>query len=671
MAHESGESCILRIAVHCPLRRVFDYLPPPDVAGERLIPGIRVRVPFHQSERLGILIATATTTNREGPLRTVLEILDEAPSLPQDILDLLLWAADYYHHPIGEVIWTALPACLRKAKKLRPPKKTPPPSTISIESGPVLSADQQVALQAIQNSQGFHGILLEGVTGSGKTEVYIEATRHCLDQGRQALILVPEIGLTPQLLRRFRERLAVPIVEFHSGLTEAERCTAWRMAATGTARVVIGVRSALFTPLPDLGLIVVDEEHDASFKQVEGFHYHARDLALVRAQRGAFPVVLGSATPTLETLRNAQIGRYLHLTLYRRAGTAPPPQVQVLDLRCQRLTHGLAPTLFPVIAEHLSRGEQVLVFLNRRGYAPTLICHECGWVAECQNCDARLTYHRSAGRLHCHHCAAEQALPVVCPSCSAKELQPTGVGTERLEQALQQRFPDYGLVRIDRDTTRKRGSVKQLLDQVRHKQAQILVGTQMLAKGHDFPEVTLVVVVNVDQGLYGVDFRATERLAQLLVQVAGRTGRADKPGRVILQTHNPHHPLLKTLLQGGYRAFAESALAERAAAEWPPFSALALLRAEADDSNSPHNFLDSARTFACTWNTDGAVQILGPIAAPMARRAGHFRAQLLLQAPRRPPLQSLLRNWTQTLETLPLNRRVHWSLDVDPLDLSS
>lgn len=756
-------SIILRIAVHCPLRRDFDYLPPPDVDEARLVPGTRLLVPFGSSIRIGLLLTIATTSRIERPLVSALALLDTSPVLSTEVLELLIWAANYYHHPVGDVVWSALPACLRSdhsphlpthrsegwrltatgqvtdpAQLLRAPRQAAllsylqrepeclhsglpanfaselitslnmgsplaqpkearnvllrtlrtlrerglieayngadllplvPVSITPAEPGPPLSLDQQAVVTAVANATGFQCLLLEGVTGSGKTEVYMEITRQILMAGRQTLVLVPEIGLTPQLVDRFRRRLGAPLMVMHSGLSDIERCTAWRAAANGEATVVIGTRSAIFTPLPRLGLIVVDEEHDLSFKQWEGFRYHARDLAVVRAQRIGIPILLGSATPALESLHNVRVGRYRHLALPQRAGYAVPPVIQIVDLRRQSLYHGLAESLLKVMEEHLSRDEQVLVFINRRGYAPVLLCHQCGWVAGCRRCDARLTFHREEWQLRCHHCGAESMAPRTCPACGMVTLHPLGTGTERLEQGLVKRFPNYPLVRIDRDTTRRRGVLDALLNEVRSGKARILVGTQMLAKGHDFPGVTLVAVVDVDQGLYGADFRDSERLAQLLVQVAGRAGRADKPGHVLLQTHNPHHPLLHTLLTGGYPDFAEISLAERAQAEWPPYHALALLRAEAAEKNPPLHFLREARELTTTLAENTNVQIQGPVPAPMERRAGRYRAQLLLQSSRRANLQKLLDTWTPALETLPSSRKVRWSLDVDPVDM--
>ncbi|MDE2089880.1 MAG: primosomal protein N', partial [Gammaproteobacteria bacterium] len=422
------------------------------------------------------------------------------------------------------------------------------------------------------------------------------------------------------------------------------------------------------TPLRAPGVFIVDEEHDPSFKQQEGFRYSARDVAIMRAHRSRVPIALGSATPSLESLHHARRGRYRHLTLPERAGNAAHPRIDVLDLRRQPLQEGLSPTLLRVMDEHIARGEQVLLFLNRRGYAPTLICHDCGWWAECRRCDAHLTFHRGRQRLICHHCGAERPLDRHCPSCGSADLRALGLGTERIEQALRERYAGVGIVRIDRDSTRRKGALQSLLDSVHAGEARILIGTQMLTKGHHFPEVTLVGVLDADQGLFGADFRAGERMAQLIVQVAGRAGRADKPGRVLIQTHHPDHPLLRTLITQGYHAFAAAAMDERRAAGWPPYSSLALLRAEAAAPQAPQDFLTQARAAAQQAGVNG-VQVLGPVPAPLERRAGRYRAHLLLQAAQRADLQRLLETWVTQLETLKAARRVRWSLDVDPVEM--
>jgi primosomal protein N' (replication factor Y) len=531
-----------------------------------------------------------------------------------------------------------------------------------------LNAAQRAAVEAVTGSSGFQVFLLEGVTGSGKTEVYLHLVSDALARGRQALVLLPEIGLTHQTVERFRRRLPVPVAVLHSGLSDQERLCAWCAARDGDAGVVIGTRSAIFAPLANAGIFIVDEEHDPSFKQQDGFRYSGRDLAVVRARQAGTPVVLGSATPALESLHNALRGRYRRLHLPERAGGARQPSVEVVDVRRQPLQAGLSEPLIAAMTETLSRDEQVLLFLNRRGYAPALLCHECGWVAGCGRCDAHLTVHRRERRLRCHHCGAEQPLPVQCPECTGPDLQGAGQGTERLEQALAELFPGQEVLRVDRDTTRRKHALRDLLEQVRSGSADILVGTQMLAKGHHFPSVTLVGIVDADRGLFNVDFRAPERMAQLIVQVAGRAGRADKAGRVLIQTHHPKHPLLEPLIAEGYAAFAEAALRERAQARLPPETSLALLRAEAPAAPAPMAFLEKAAVLAGEIPAKG-VELFGPVAAPMQRRAGRYRAQLLVQSERRSDLHRFLRAWVPHLDALRAARRVRWSLDVDPVEM--
>jgi primosomal protein N' (replication factor Y) len=528
-----------------------------------------------------------------------------------------------------------------------------------------LNDEQRAAAAAIQPTAGHAAILIDGVTGSGKTEVYLDAIARALEARRQVLVIVPEIGLTPQLVQRFQTRLNGHIAVLHSGLAEGERHNAWLAARAGVADVVIGTRSAVFVPLARPGLIVIDEEHDASLKQQEGFRYSARDLAVLRAYRSDIPVVLGSATPSLESLANAEQGRYQRHALSQRAGAARPPSLQLLDMRGQPTREGLSQPLIDRVRAQLDAGGQALLFLNRRGFAPTLICHECGWLAECDRCDARYTYHRGRQRLHCHHCNREQRLPHHCPACGSVDLRALGLGTERIEAALTEAFPQTPPVRIDRDSTRRRGSFEQAMQRAQSGETRLILGTQMLAKGHHLPAVTLVAIVDADQGLFGADFRAPERLAQQIIQVAGRAGRAERAGEVVIQTHHPEHPLLQQLLQGGYAAFARTALAERQATGLPPARAMALIRAEAVDATAPGAFLRGALTVA---PADPAVEWLGPYPAPMERRAGRHRAQLMLLADSRSRLQGLLSQWLPALARQPDARQVRWSVDVDPAE---
>jgi primosomal protein N' (replication factor Y) len=553
---------------------------------------------------------------------------------------------------------------IREVHKVASPWAQPATSSFP----PTATLAQSQAVAAI--SEGFNrfaAFLLDGVTGSGKTEVYLRVVESILNRGQQALVLVPEIGLTPQLLARFESRLPGPLAVLHSGLTERQRLQAWLTAKSGAASVAIGTRSAIFTPLPRLGIIIVDEEHDTSFKQQEGFRYQARDLALVRARQNNIPVLLGSATPSLESLLNAQRGRYQRLRLAERVGNAVEPPIQLLDVRHRPMTEGLSDRLLAEMRNHLARHEQVLLFLNRRGFAPTLMCHECGWLCQCQRCDARMTVHLRDRKLICHHCGSERPVDEACTACGSIDLRALGQGTERIEQFLEQAFPGVGIARLDRDSTRRKGSLQTLLKEIRQGERRILIGTQMLAKGHDFPNVTLVAIVDADQGLFGVDFRASERMAQLIIQVAGRAGRADKPGVVLIQTHHPEHPLLRTLITQGYTAFAEAALGERYEACLPPFSYQALLRADAIKKEPVYHFLNEAQNLAV--GLVRPVEVMGPVPAPMERRAGRYRAQLLIQAKQRRVLHDFLDEWTEQLTTLKLVRQVRWSLDVDPADL--
>jgi len=479
-------------------------------------------------------------------------------------------------------------------------------------------------------------------------------------------VLVPEISLTPQLTQRFMQRLHTHIASLHSGLNDTQRHSAWVQASKGIARVVIGTRSALFTPMPDLGLIILDEEHDGSFKQQEGFRYHARDLALVRAKNKNIPVLLGSATPSLESLENVSRGLYSLLTLTRRgAANARPPEVSLLDVCRRPMEDGISDQLLIKVEEHLNKGGQVLLFLNRRGYAPLLMCHECGWTTACQRCDANMTLHHHNQRLVCHHCGYEKHAPTSCPQCEHESLYIPGAGTERIEVALTEKFPEVVISRIDRDTTRRKGELDKKLKQARTGKAQILIGTQMLAKGHDFPNVTLVGILNADQGLFSADFRGTEHMAQLIIQVSGRAGRGEKAGEVIIQTHHPEHPLLHTLLESGYAGFAQSALTERKLANFPPFSYMAIVRCESIQKQHGPAFLNECRQ---SLNFEG-IELFGPLPAPMEKRAGRYRWQLILLADERKKLHGVLHHWVPKISALKSVNKVRWSIDVDPQDM--
>ena len=737
---------ILQVALDTPLRRVFDYFWAPQVttataAAGNTTPatpplGVRVRVPFGRRQLIGVLVGTALESTVDPvKLKTAIEIVDERPVFDTVTFELLRWAAEYYHHPLGEVIAAALPVSLREGQAAHDTIELWTPSAVGREelerpsdrraaqqrallawlaehapassdkirvhwkpallralaergwatatqraaseappdlevraSEVTLTDAQDEVVSAISASLGhFAAHLLYGVTGSGKTEVYLRVIAAAIAAGGQALVLVPEIGLTPQLVARFRERFSTGVAVLHSALTGTDRRDAWRAAHAGQARIVIGTRSAVFTSLPQLALVVVDEEHDASYKQHEGFRYSARDLAVWRAQRAQVPIVLGSATPSLETLENVAQARYSQSLLPQRPGAARPPRMALVDLRKHASEQGLSQPALQAIKHHLSAGGQVIVFLNRRGYAPSLFCNACGWVAPCAHCDARMTLHRRAARLRCHHCGASAPVPQTCGNCG-QPLNPVGQGTERVEETLTRLFPDAPLARLDRDTAAGRVAMEGVLDRVHSGEARILVGTQMLTKGHHFPEVSLVVILDADQGLFASDYRATERLAQTITQVAGRAGRAARAGEVLIQTEFPEHPLLTRLIAEGYPGFAASALKERREAEWPPFSRLAMLRAEAKDTAQLDVFLQAAADSGRAW-PDAGVKILGPAAALIARRADHFRAHLLIESATRSALQRFLARWLPQVERLPGPTGLRWSIDVDPLEV--
>jgi primosomal protein N' (replication factor Y) len=530
--------------------------------------------------------------------------------------------------------------------------------------------EQQEAFSAVLAKFGrFAPFLLEGITGSGKTEVYLQLIAEAFKQKQQVLLLVPEISLTPQTIRRFTERFNCNIIAFHSGLSDRQRCDGWLAARSGSADIVIGTRSAIFTPLPRLGLIIVDEEHDSSYKQQEGFRYSARDVAIYRARLQQVPIVLGSATPSLESLHNALEGRYHLLSLNERAGGASLPAVQLLDLRLQELREGFSGSLLEAIRRELEQRRQVLVFLNRRGFAPLLLCGDCGWIAECPRCERSYTLHQHPTALRCHHCDAQKPLPAACPTCQSRNLTGVGLGTERSEALLQAQFPDFPIIRIDRDTTRLKGSLDSYMERINSGVPCILIGTQMLAKGHHFPQVTLVAVLDADSGLFSADFRGQENLGQLLTQVSGRAGRSDAPGRVLIQTWHNTHPVMLQLVNAGYGAFARSLLEQRKAGGLPPFVNCLLLRAEAGNRELPLQFLQEARDLALQHGTR-ELELFGPMQSPLGKKAGHFRAQLILQATRRSMLQRVGHVLVDTLAAHPLARKVRWSVDVDPLDYS-
>jgi primosomal protein N' (replication factor Y) len=721
----------LQLAVPAPLRKTFDYLPPEGVPEDALAPGMRLRVPLGRRSVTAILTAVTAADGDAGhALRAAEALLDDEPLLDPQLLALGEWAARYYQHPIGEVLTTGIPKSLRSGRPLPldgwrlstrgrglPPgalararrqaqvvaalqaqpvlgatalreagasssvlreleKKgliercrlpTRRADTRSAHAGPALSDEQRDAVAALAGRRGFHTHLLEGVTGSGKTEVYLQLIAACLERGEQALVLVPEIGLTPQTLARFRDRFHGSIAVLHSGLADGERCSAWLAARDGSAGIVIGTRSAVFTPMARPGLIVVDEEHDGSFKQQDGFRYSARDVAVKRAQLAGCPVLLGSATPALETLDNALRGRYGHSRLRGRAGGGALPSLHSIDLRGLPLQAGVSRPLLDALRECTDeRGDQALLFLNRRGYAPTLLCHSCGWVAGCEHCDARLTVHLRRGQLRCHHCMARSPLPAACPQCQG-QLLTRGLGTEQIEAFLRESL-QCAVHRIDSDSMRGREAAQALFELTAAGEPCVLLGTQMLTKGHHFPRVQLVGVIDADALLYSADFRGEERLAQLVVQVAGRAGRERSGGQVLLQTHHPEHPLLQGLIAGGYDAVVPQLLAARRETGLPPAGQLSMLRCDSRGERDGEAFLQRLR-----GEVEGALplgaRLIGPLPSSLPRRAGRFRWQLWCLCESRRTAQVAAATLVQTAENLPRRSGLNWFLDVDAQDV--
>jgi len=553
---------------------------------------------------------------------------------------------------------------------------SPPTSAPPIQQhAPTLNGEQQVAVNAIndviRDGDGrFQAFVLDGITGSGKTEVYLAAIAAALSKGRQALVLVPEINLTPSFLRHVRSRfLSHRIAPAHSGMAGGARYTAWRAAQDGEADIVIGTRLAVFTPMPRLGLIIVDEEHDASFKQQEGVRYSARDVAVFRASIAKCPVVLGSATPSIETLDNVERGRFARLVLRERAiAQAALPTVSFINLDAEKAPDGITQSLIRAIDETVKRGEQAMVFINRRGFAPALVCGGCGWMPECKRCSARMVFHRAANRLKCHHCGAEARAPTVCSDCGSSDLHPAGQGSERIEDALRAAFPHLRIARVDRDSTRKRGSAESIFLAAERGEIDILVGTQMLTKGHDFPKMTLVGVINADGAVFSADFRAAERMAQQLMQVAGRAGRAQLPGRVLIQTRFIEHPVYRAVATHNYAAFVTAALTERRMMHLPPYSYLALLRTESRDVEKLDAFMARAQQLAREVAQVETLRVWEPVTATLERKAGYVRKQLMVQADSRRALQQFLTAWIEPLRASD-TRAVRWAVDVDPIDV--
>jgi primosomal protein N' (replication factor Y) len=659
---------VLRVALDVPLATLFDYARPDELA---VSVGDRVVVPLGTRSRVGVVLEEAAQSAiPAAKLKRVGRVLEDAPRLAPQWLEFMRFLAAYYQRPLGETVIGALPPRLRSLKPL--PKKAlgadgAPSASPHFVSNNTPTEAQARAIERIGAALGrFQAFLLHGVTGSGKTEVYLRLIARVLETGAQALVLVPEISLTPQLEARFRHAFPqARIALMHSALQDVPRTASWMAAARGEAGIVLGTRLAVLASLPRLALVVVDEEHDTSFKQQEGLRYSGRDAAVLRAKLAGCPVVLGTATPSLETWQNALAGRYERLALPERAVPgARLPELRTLDLRGQELHHGFAPALLEAIGERLARGEQSLVFINRRGYAPVLSCHACDWASSCLRCSARMVLHKADRRLRCHHCGAESPVPRACPTCGNVDLKAMGRGTQRVEETLAARFPQARIARIDRDSARRRAELVRTLEGIARGEADILVGTQLLAKGHDFPLLTLVGVLDSDGALLSTDYRAAERLYATLAQVAGRAGRRERAGEVLVQTRYPRHALFAALARHDYASFAAAQLAEREAAGFPPFVHEAALRAEAPRLAQALAFLEEAAKLV---PAPEGVRVYDPVPHVITRRADLERAQLLVQSASRPQLQEFLRAWCERLFAA-APRGLRWHLDVDPIE---
>jgi len=703
--------------------------------------GCRVLVPFGPRKCVGIVVRVNVESDYEtSKLKSVIEILDMAPVCSQQMLTLGKWMSDYYHHPIGEVLQTLLPAALRKQQsgKTKAAVATQPylqldadsaaqsdvddllarsvkqfdlyrllekgrqplsaikqeftpaivkaltekqliekvdvvekpeewTTQLTISEKPLPNVEQAMAISTINLANGFDTMLIEGVTGSGKTEVYLQIIEPLLAAGKQVLILVPEIGLTPQTVGRFEKRFGIRVGTLHSNLNDTERLQVWQQAKDGSLGIIIGTRSSIFTEMKNPGMIIVDEEHDESFKQQDNLKYHARDIAVYRAKQLNIPLVLGSATPSLESLHNALEKKYRHILLPNRAGSAAMPAQRLMNIKGQPMQFGIAQGMLEKMQIQLAAGNQVMVFVNRRGYAPALLCHQCGHVEQCTRCDNPMTVHKSANNLQCHRCADIRALPKACAECGHNELDTFGIGTEQLQQGLETLFPDYSTVRVDSDTVRGKGKLSKLLKEINQKKYQILVGTQILSKGHHFPDVTLVVILNVDSALFSADFRAPEKLAQLITQLSGRAGRSDKVGEMWLQTHCPEHPLLQDLINNGFSDFARYALLERKHAALPPHEHQICIRSESQHKHLSIHFLNLCAELFTQFKH---AKVLGPFPAFIEKKQGRYRNLLIIQSASRKYLQQATEQANKALSEMPVSRQVRWSIDVSPIDFS-
>ena len=719
-------SCIVKIAINTPIRQTFDYLS--DEPARVWQPGMRAKVSFGNKTVVGIVTEIKTIIEQDRKLKPIIERIDDAACLDHELFALILWLSRYYHHPIGDCFATALPKKIRQGESLQATQQTfwqvhnnhpdklgqkqqqifealqQYPKGLSetvlknkfgsvksslkgLEEKSVVTRYQQADVEVTQEiteknwplnddqleicqkieqkNDQFQPFLLHGITGSGKTEVYLTLAREQMKQGKQVLILIPEISLSGQFVERFKAGLTGRVLLSHSGINDGQRKQVWCLANSGQADVIIGTRSAVFMPLKRPGLVIIDEEHDSAYKQQDGLRYHARNILLMRAKNLNIPIVLGSATPSLESLYQVKQGKYQLLELKKRAGNAALPQVSLIDMSLEPQSV-ISQGLQQKIRQHLQKQQQVLLFINRRGFAPVLMCHSCQWQAQCKSCDAKMVVHQQRQQLFCHHCGLIQRLPSRCPSCDAEDLNTHGAGTEKIEQLLQTMFPDTPVLRIDRDTTQTVNAFDNLFQPIRDGKSAVLVGTQMLAKGHDFHKVTLVGILDADQGLFSADFRASEYLAQSIVQVTGRAGRGEVQGEVLIQTRQISHPFWQQVLAQDYSKLAEGLLNERITIQLPPASFWAIWRAESPFAEQAITFLQE---ISDQLGQPNHVQIMGPVPALMEKRAGRYRAQLVFCSQSRNALHQLIDLAMHNISRSKLGRKVRWSLDIDPIEL--
>ena len=655
------------IAVSLPLRQCFTYS-----SELKITKGTRVSVPFGKRKIVGVVIKNIQKPDflkKAGAIKKIIAVLDEYPLFDKPIFDSILWSSDYYHHPIGEVFNTFIPTELRKInnKKIEALREFTEYSVNEDDKKFDLTKDQEKAVKALSKSKGFSPTLLYGVTGSGKTEVYLRVAETFIKNNKSVLVLVPEINLTPQLLSRFENRFNGEIGIYHSKQTAAKRLKTWLKAKFGSIKIIVGTRSSALVPLDNIGLIIIDEEHDQSFRQSEGFKFSARDLSIKRAQLASIPIILGSATPSLQTLKLVKENKFTRVDIPNRVDGNKPPKLIALDINNSPLIGGVAKETIEAMQSTIDRGEQVLVFINRRGFAPLYQCGSCGWVADCKSCDTNLVFHQARNRLICHRCESAYSVNSSCPACKSNDFNMYGAGTERVEEVLKSNFVKTPIIRVDHDSTKKVGAMEAIVKKIHSSDAAILVGTQMLAKGHDFPKVTLSVILNADNGLISPEINALEKISQLLIQVSGRAGRNNNLAKVIIQTRYPDDINLNKIKTGDYMKFASQCLSNNEQMNLPPFTTLCLLRCSSPTQKSNVDFLEKA-VLILSNRTD--INVIGPLPSLVSKSKGNYRHQVYIHAPKKTFLNKVLKFLTTEFEKWPESNKVKWSFDIDPIDLS-